>query len=108
MRGSGACSEVQHFEFLLTESGADGEECCRNMASRVTVVGAIRSVVNARSLQMVCVCKELLDEDLLVLTLTYGNVTQEQRENENSSVVAVQLDYLRGLLSIRRIDRIEG
>ena len=39
---------------LLDESGTDGAECSRKVASRRGVAGAISSLVNARDLQLEC------------------------------------------------------
>ena len=54
----GICLEhVSEFKFLgymLDESGTDGAECSRKIASGRKVAGAIRSLVNARSLQLEC------------------------------------------------------
>ena len=41
-------SEFKYLGCVLDESGADGTECCRKVAS------AIRSLVNARDLQLQC------------------------------------------------------
>ena len=63
------------------------------MASERRVAGAIRSLVNARSLQ---------PESLLVPGLTYGSEAMIWREKERSRIRAVQMDNLRGLLGIKR------
>ena len=44
-------------------------------------------------------------ESLLVPDLTYGSETVIWKEEERSSIRAVQMDNLRGLLGIRRIDK---
>ena len=67
------------------------------------VAGAIRSLVNARSLQLECA--RVLHESLLVPVLTYGSETIIRREKE-SSRIRVVMDNLRGLLGIRRIDKV--
>ena len=67
------------------------------------VAGGIRSSVNARSLQLVCT--RVLHESLLVpVLITYYNEAMIWREKERSRIRAVQMDNLRGLLGIRRID----
>ena len=43
---------------------------------------------------------------LLVLVLTYGSETMIWRENERSKIRAIQMDNLRGLLGIRRMDEV--
>ena len=45
-------SEFKYLGFVLDESGRDGAECSRKLASGRTVAGAIRSLVNARELQL--------------------------------------------------------
>ena len=43
-------SEFQYLECVLDESGTDGAECSRKVASGRRVAGAIRSLVNAGDL----------------------------------------------------------
>ena len=81
--------------------GCVSDECSRKVASG-RVAGAIRSLVNARSLLLKCA--RVLHESLLVLVLTYGSKTMIWREKERSMIGAVQMDNLRGLLGIRRMD----
>ena len=74
------------------------------MASGRRVAGAVRSLVNARRLQLESA--RVLHESLLVPVLTYGSETMIWREKENSRIRAVQMDNLRGLLRIRRMDKV--
>ena len=74
------------------------------MASGRRVAGAIRSLVNARSLQLECA--RVFHESLLVPFLTYCSETVIWREKERSRIRAVQLDNFRGLLGIRRMDKV--
>ena len=67
------------------------------MASVRRVAGPIRFLVNVRSLQLECAT--VLHESLLVLVLMYGSETR-------SWIRAVQMDNLRGLLGIRRMDEV--
>ena len=48
----------------------------------------------------------MLHETLLVLVLMYGSETMLWKEKEKSRVRAVQMDTLRGLLGLRRMDRV--
>ena len=57
----------------MDESGTDEEECSRKMESGGRVSAAIRSLVNARSLQLECA--RVLDDSLLVPVLSYGSET---------------------------------
>ena len=68
------------------------------------VVGAIRSLVNARDLQLECAV--VLHETLLVPVLIYGSKTTLWKEKERSRIRAVQMDNLRGLLGISRKNRV--
>ena len=81
-----------------------GAECNRKVASRRRVAGAIRSLINARDLQLECA--RGLHETLLVPVLMYGSDSMIWREKERSRAKAVQMDNLRGLLGIRRMDRV--
>ena len=67
------------------------------------VAGAIRSLVNARDLQIECA--RVLHETLLAPVLMYGSETMLWKE-ERSRIKAVQMDNLRGLLGIRRMDTV--
>ena len=69
------------------------------------VTGAIRywSLVNARDLQLECT--RVLNETLFVPVLIYGSKKMLWKE-ERSEVRDVQMDNLRGLLGIRRMDRV--
>ena len=70
------------------------------------VAGAIRSLVNARDMQLECA--RVLYETLLVPFLMYSSETVLWKEKERSRIRAVQIDNLRGLLGIRRIDRVQN
>ena len=68
---------VSEFKYLgcgLDESGTDGAECSRKVASGSRVAGAIRSLVNARDLLHLD-CASVLRETLLVPILMYGSET---------------------------------
>ena len=68
------------------------------------VAVAIRSLVNARSLQLESA--SILHESLIVPVLTYGSETMIWREKERSRVRTIQMDNLIGLLGIRRLDKV--
>ena len=74
------------------------------MESTRRVAGAIRSLDNARILQLECA--RVLYETLLMTALMYSNKIMIWREKERSRIRAVQMDNLRGLLGIRRIDKV--
>ena len=65
----------------MDESGTYEAECSRKMASGRRVAGAIRSLVNARSLELECA--GVLCESLLALVLTYGRETMIWRKKKS-------------------------
>ena len=67
------------------------------MASGRRVAGSIRYLVNARGLRLECF--RVLYESFLSETLIW-------KENERYRIRAVQIDKLRGLLGIRRMDKV--
>ena len=79
-------------------------ECSRKVASRRRVRGAIRSLVNARDLQLESA--RVLHEMLLVPVLMYDSKTMLWKEKEGSWIRAAQMHNLRGFLGIRRMDRV--
>ena len=92
----------QEFKYLgcvLDESGTDEADCHRKVVSGKMVAGAVRSLVNSRSLQFECV--RVLRESLLVPVLMDSSETMIWREKERFRIRAVQMDNLRGLLGIR-------
>ena len=55
----------------------------------------------------ICSLSELvLHEALLVPVIMYGSDTKLRKEKERSRVMGVKMDNLRGLLGIRRMDRV--
>ena len=66
------------------------------------VAGAIRCLANPRDLQLSVL---VLHEILLLPVLMYGSETMLWKE-EISIIMAVQMDNIRGLLGIRRMDRV--
>ena len=99
--------QVSVFKYLgcvLNESGTYEEEYSRKLTSGRMIVCVIRSLVNARSLQFECAM--VLYESLLVPVLTYDYETMIWRKKETSRISAVHMDILRGLLGIRRMDKV--
>ena len=56
------------------------EQCNRKVANGRRVAGAIRFLINARSLEVDCV--RVLHESLLVPVLMYDSETREERSRE--------------------------
>lgn len=67
------------------------------------VVSAIREKANAKGLNLECT--RLLQESMLILTLKYSNET-EVRKKKKIENKALQIDNLRGMLEVRRIEKI--
>ena len=83
-------SVFKYLECDLEESGADGVECSKKVASGRRVAGAFRSLGNT----------------LLVPVLMYVSETMLWKEKERYRIRAVQMDNFRGLLVIRKLDRV--
>ena len=96
-------SEFKYLGCVLDESGTNGAECSRMVTSGRRVAGAIKSLVNVRNLQLDCA--RVLHETLLCLFLCMV-VRQLWKEKEKSRVKTLQMDNFRGLLGIRRMDRV--
>ena len=88
-------SEFRYLGCVLDELGTDGAECSRKVRSGRRMVSAIKSLVNARVLQLECA--RVLHETLLVSVLMYGSETRLWKEKERSRIRAVHIDNLRGL-----------
>ena len=84
------------------EAGTDGGECSRKVPSRRRVAGAIRFLINGKDLQIEYA--RVLHETLLVSVLMSGSETMLWKEK--SRIRVVQVNNLRGLLGIRRMDRV--
>ena len=95
---------VLEFKYLgcnLDKSATDGAECSRKVASGKRIAGAIRSLVDARDLQL-----GLIFLHCLYLLLCMAVKQYYGRRLERSRIRAVQMDNLRGLLGIRRMNRV--
>ena len=88
----------------MDESGTDIAKFHGKVVSWRKVAGAIRDLVNALGLQLECA--RVLLEGLLVPVLLCCGETMIWREKDKSKIRAVQVVNLRGLLGIRRMDRV--
>ena len=86
----------------MDESGTDRAEYSWKVASGRRVAVAIRSLVNARDLQLECA--RVLHWILLIHVLIYGSETILWKE-ERSRIRGVQMNNLKGLLGVRRVDK---
>ena len=98
-------SEIKILGCVLDDSGTDEAVCHRKVVSGWRVAGLIRSLVNVRSLQLECA--RVLHDLLLVAVLIYSSDIMIWKK-ERSRIMAVQMDNLRGLLGIRRIDKVSN
>ena len=97
-------SEFKYFGCVLDESGTDRAKCSRKVVNGRRFAGAIRSLVNARDLQLQCA--RVLYETLLAPVLIYGSRTMYWKEKQRSRIRAVQMDNLRGLLGTMMMDKV--
>ena len=74
-------SEFKYLGCALDELGTDEAECSRKVVSGRRVSGAIKSLVNAMSLQLECAM--VLHESLLVPLLMYDSETMIWRKEES-------------------------
>ena len=84
----------------MEESGTARAKYSRKVVSGRRVADAIRSLVNARDLQLEYV------RVLHVPFLMYGSDKMLWKEKERSRIRAVQMDKLKCLLGIRKMDRV--
>ena len=66
----------------------EGQNCSRKVVSGRRVTGAVRSIVNARDLQLKCA--RVFYETLLVPVVMYGRETMLWKERERFRMRAVQ------------------
>ena len=72
--------------------------------SEKKVASEMKQLVNVCGFQLACA--RVLREGLHLPVLMYGNEAMVWRVKEKSRIKAGQMDYLSGLLGIRRIDKI--
>ena len=96
-------SEFKYLVCVLDESGIYGTKCSRKVANGRRFAGAIRSLVNVRSLQLEY--GRVLHETLLAPVLMSGSGTMLWNEKK-STIRAVKMDNLRESLGIKGMDRI--
>ena len=71
--GWNMCQKFKYLECVLDESGIYSTEWCKKVVSRRKVVGTIRSLVNARNLQLEC--GRVLHEVMLMPILLFSSET---------------------------------
>jgi len=96
-------SEFKYLGYVLDEKGTDDAECSRKVVNGRKVAGAIKSLVNVKGLSLECA--RVLHEGMLLPVLLYGSETMVWNKKYRSKVQCVQMDNLRGVLGVRRIDK---
>ena len=99
-------SEFKYLGYMLDEKGTDDAECSRIVMSGKKVAGAIRALVNERGLSLDCV--RILHESMLLPVLLYGSECMVWDRTYRSKVQAVQMDNLRSVLGVKKIDKIRN
>src|SRR5678815_2338385 len=96
-------SEFKYLGYVLDEKGTDDAECGRKVVNGRKVAGAIKSFMNVKGLSLECA--RVLHEGMLLLVLLYSSETMVWNKKYRSKVQRVQMDNLRGMLGVRRIDK---
>jgi hypothetical protein len=99
-------SEFKYLGYMIEEKGTDEAECTRKVASGRRVGGAIKSLVNAKNLSLECTRR--LHESMLIPVLMYGSEVMVWCQKYRSRIQAVQMDNLRGVLGVRKTDRMRN
>src|SRR5678815_2512779 len=99
-------SEFKYLGYMLDEKGTDNVECSRKAVNGRKVAGAIKSLVNVKGLSLECA--RVLHEGMLLPVLLYSSETMVWNKKYRSKVQCVQMDNLRGILGVRRIDKMRN
>ena len=99
-------SEFKYLGYMMNDKGTDDAECGRKVSSGRKVAGAIKSLVNVKGLSIECT--RVLHESMLLPVLMYGSEAMVWNSKYRSKVQAVQMDNLRGVLGVRRIDKMRN
>ena len=94
--------EFKYLESVTVKRGKCGKEVESRVAQGRKVAGAMQVLVKEKKLSVQAA--RGLHEGVLVPTLTYGCETLVWHEREKSRVRAVEMDMLRGVCGVRRID----
>ena len=99
-------SEFKYLGYVLDEKGTDDAECSRKVVNGRKVAGAIKSLVNVKGLSLECA--RVLHEGMLLPVLLYGSETMVWNKKYRSKVQCVQMDNLRGMLGVKRINKVRN
>ena len=81
----------------------DNAECSGKVMNGRKVAGAIKSLVDVKGLNLECA--RVLHEGMLLPVLMYSSETMVWNKRYRSKVQCVQMDNLRGVLGVKRIDK---
>src|SRR5678816_1241927 len=84
----------------------DDAECSRKVVNGRKNAGAIKSLVNVKGLSLEC--NRVLHEGMLLPVLLYSSETMVWNKKYRSKVQCVQMENLRDLLGVRRIDKMRN
>src|SRR5678815_3865859 len=99
-------SEFKYLGYMLDEKGTDDAECSKKIVNGRKVASAIKSLVNVKGLSLECA--RVLHEGMLLPVLLYSSETMVWNKKYRSKVQCVQIDNLRGVLGVRRIDKVRN
>ena len=97
-------SKFKYLWYVLDESGTEVAQFHRKVMNEREFPGVIRSLINDRVLLLEA--GRVLHKGLLGPVLFHCSETNDRTERDRSGIWAVQMGNLRGLLSIRRMDRV--
>src|SRR5678816_4114129 len=99
----GQVSEFKYLGYMLDEKGTDDTESYEWYRK---VAGAIKSLVDVKGLSLECY--RVLHEGMLLPVLMYSSETMVWNKRYRSKSQSAQMDNLRGVLGVKRIDKMRN
>jgi hypothetical protein len=96
----------KYLGYMIENKGIDDVECDRKVSNGRRVAGAIKTLANTKNLSLECIRR--LHECMLVPVLMYGSEVTVWSQKNISRIQAVQMDNLRGILGVRKIDKMRN
>ena len=97
--------EFSYLGSVLNVSGSDEGDCNKRVMNGRKIAGGIRALVNEKCLSMKCA--KILHEKVLVTTLMYESECMTWKNKERWRIQAVQMDNLRGMIGVKRKDKMK-
>ena len=91
---------------MLDKKGVDDIKCGSKVSNGRQVAGAIESLVKARRLSFER--NRVVHESMLLPVVMYGSKEMVWSQNYRSEVQTVQMNYLRRVLGVRKIDKMRN